>query len=265
MEMILVDWTRMGKTFCIAGVTAEGQGWKTVRPLPVPFPMGRRAGAGLIGAIAAAIKKPNTTAPIPRNVGWFPDRLAGIERWAIVELIDPKPAEIERPHIEDLWVRALRLTGKSAPVEMRHAILGATSVSGFRPHFGVPLVTTRTSAYLQPGLGERSLVTVMVPARDVWFVASEREGAGASEVRVNLRVPQVGTKLLPVKDHCLLCQVEEAAPSDLEKQVKLLRQTLDQMGPTVAVRLGLSRGFDSGRGERRCWLMTDGFFPARNV
>ena len=82
---------------------------------------------------------------------------------------------------------------------------------------------------------------------------------------MNLRVPQVGTKLLPVKDHHLLCQVEQAVPGDLDQQVKLLRQTMDQMGPTVAVRLGLSRGFDSGRGERRCWLMADGFFPAKHV
>jgi hypothetical protein len=31
--MILLDWTRMGKTYCLAGVVVEGQFVRTVRPL----------------------------------------------------------------------------------------------------------------------------------------------------------------------------------------------------------------------------------------
>jgi hypothetical protein len=33
MEMILLDWTRMGKSFCLAGVVAEGRELRVVRPL----------------------------------------------------------------------------------------------------------------------------------------------------------------------------------------------------------------------------------------
>ena len=264
--MILVDWTRMGKTFCVAGVVAEVPGWRTVRPLPVPLRTPSRPRAGLRGVIEALISGPKNTAapsdpPLPRNVGWFSNRLARVHRWDIVELMYPHSAEIEPPHTEDLWVCGLRPTGRSATLEERAAILRATSVRDTQLHFGVPLLTTRTSAYLRPGMGERSLVTVMVPSKDVCFVTSEREGAGGAEVRVNLRVPQVGTKLLPVKDHPLLCHAEQAAPGDLGEQAKVLRQAILQMGPTVAVRLGLSRGYDSGRGEPRCWLMADGFFP----
>ena len=33
MEMILVDWTRMGKVYCLAGAVADGKGWRFMRPL----------------------------------------------------------------------------------------------------------------------------------------------------------------------------------------------------------------------------------------
>ena len=52
MEMILVDWTRMGKTFCVAGVVAEGPGWRTVRPLPAT---GARAGTGGRGGLSGVL------------------------------------------------------------------------------------------------------------------------------------------------------------------------------------------------------------------
>ncbi|HXG11727.1 MAG TPA: 3-oxoacyl-[acyl-carrier-protein] synthase III C-terminal domain-containing protein [Gemmataceae bacterium] len=34
MDMILLDWTRMGKSYCLAGVVAERGRYRVVRPLP---------------------------------------------------------------------------------------------------------------------------------------------------------------------------------------------------------------------------------------
>jgi hypothetical protein len=33
MEMILVDWTRKGKSYCLADAVTERGGWRVVRPL----------------------------------------------------------------------------------------------------------------------------------------------------------------------------------------------------------------------------------------
>jgi hypothetical protein len=266
MEMILVDWTRMGRTYCIAGLVSEGQGWRTVRPMPVAS----RGGAGrprlwgVVDALLAGPPKPRPSQP-PANIGWSSGQLGMLQRWDIVELVGPKQAEAEPPHVEDIWVQALYTTGKSVPLESRATILRETCVHEFKPYFGVPLEQTHTSAFLRPGTGERSLVTVIAPSYDLHFEASRREGADEADVRVRLKLPGVGVKLLPVKDHYLLCQAERAAGLDPAQLAKALRQAVDEMGNNVAVRLGLSRGFDAGRGERRCWLMADGFFPAEEL
>src|SRR5262245_16634974 len=63
MEMILLDWTRMGKTFCVAGLVAEGSEWRTVRPMPIEFHSTTRPGAS-------------------RNVGWFSQRRRSPSGWA---------------------------------------------------------------------------------------------------------------------------------------------------------------------------------------
>lgn len=266
MEMILVDWTRMGKTFCIAGLVSEGQGWRTVRPMPVGVRVvSPRPGMwGIVDAVLAGPPKPARTEP-PPNVGWFPDQLGNLRRWDTVELVGPKPVELEPPHTEDVLVHALRPTGRSVPVESRARILSGTCVQGFKPHFGVPLLHTRTSAYLKPGMGERSLITSIVPSHELFFEVSRREGAATVDARVRLKVPGVGVKLLPIKDHFLLCQAEQVAGTDPTRESKALRQAVEQMGRNIAVRLGLSRGFDTGRGERRCWLMADGFFSGEEL
>lgn len=33
MDMILCDWTRMGRSYCLAGAVASGSGWTMVRPI----------------------------------------------------------------------------------------------------------------------------------------------------------------------------------------------------------------------------------------
>jgi hypothetical protein len=65
---------------------------------------------------------------------------------------------------------------------------------------------------------------------------------------------------LPVKDHFLLKTVEDSGQPAGE-QAALLSQAVRNMGDPVAVRIGLSRSFQSSA-ERpgQCWLMADGFF-----
>src|SRR5438132_15862 len=131
--MILLDWTRMGKCYCLAGVVAHQGQYRVVRPL---------------------LAKERTAAV--RNVGWSPWLLDGHTRWEIFELIAPEPAAPQVPHVEDLWVRAIRPRGRVAPPEQRHAILAATMAKAGEMIFGGPLSSTRTAAYLQPGTGQRS-------------------------------------------------------------------------------------------------------------
>jgi hypothetical protein len=109
------------------------------------------------------------------------------------------------------------------------------------------------------------LVTAIVASHELFFEASRREGADEIDVRVRLKLPGVGVKLLPVKDHYLLCQAERTAGFDPGQLAKALRQAVDEV-LSVLVQVPLrSRGFDSGRGERRCWLMADGFFSAEEL
>jgi hypothetical protein len=246
MEMILLDWTRMGKTFCVAGLVADGSEWRTVRPMPIEFHSTTRPGA-------------------LRNVGWFPSQLGKSQRWDIMHLVGTQSAALEPPHTEDIWVTEMRPAGQSFAQERRSAVLRGTVISGYKPHFGVPLLHTRTSAYLKPGTGERSLVTVTAHGYELFFEASKREGAAAVDVRVRLKLPGVGVKQLPVKDHFLLSSAEQHVGTDPAALAKFLAQEIGQTGKIVAVRLGLSRAFDVGRGERRCWLMADGFFCIEEI
>jgi hypothetical protein len=95
----------------------------------------------------------------------------------------------------------------------------------------------------------------------VRFSAAARFGAPEPELRVELCAAGLAGKQLPVKDHHLLSRVE-ATGQTLTDQVQLLQQAVLQMGPRVAVRLGLTRPFQATaeRGPGFCWLMADGFF-----
>jgi hypothetical protein len=129
------------------------------------------------------------------------------------------------------------------------------------PLFGAPLLTTRLAAYLRPGAGLRSLTTLRVPSNRITFSASWRGGAAEPDYRVELPVPEVGNRVMAVKDHHLLLNVEQAAP-DLEGRIRALNTAIHGLGADVAVRLGLSRPFQGGSecGTAACWLMADGFF-----
>jgi hypothetical protein len=78
--MVLLDWTRMGKWYCLAGVVRQDGQLRVVRPLPVE----------------------HRSAPV-RNVGWSPYLMDGHARWDIVELIDPKCVEPNPPLLKLLF------------------------------------------------------------------------------------------------------------------------------------------------------------------
>jgi hypothetical protein len=237
MEMVLLDWTRMGRSFCVAGALFQDTHYRLVRPLLAK----------------------NRQAPV-RNVGWPAYLLERHFRWEIFELIGHELADPQLPHAEDIWVQALRPRNRLASREQRRAILEATAPKPEESLFGAPLLTTRFAAYLPPGTGRRSLTTIIVPGDEVSFSFSRREGAPEPDIRVMLPVPPMGERLLIVKDHHLLRRAEESS-SDPVRQIATLNTAVMQMGERVAVRLGLSRPFQSdARQPAMCWLMADGFF-----
>jgi hypothetical protein len=235
--MVLLDWTRMGRTYCLAGAVWEGEQWRTVRPLLTKF---REA--------------------VVRNVGWSAYLMDGHARWEILELIGPQPADAEPPHLEDLWVRAMRSRRSFAAPAQRRAILAATMSGPNESLFGVNLASTRTVAYVPTGVGTRSLATLIVPSNRLRFDAVWRESRVEPDIRVEVPLPDLSNRWLPVKDHHLLLRGERAG-NDLEQRVKTFHAAVQHMGEQVAVRLGLSRSFQ-GQGDQPgvCWLMADGFF-----
>jgi hypothetical protein len=235
--LVLLDWTRMTRSYCLAGAVPEHGQYRVVRPL-------------LAKNRQAAV----------RNAGWSAWLLDGHRRWELFELIGPQVASPEPPHCEDLWVRSLRPAHRLAPPEERRAILAATVPPPGEPLFGAELTLTQAAAYLPPGSGCRSLVTVVVPARHIQFRVVQREGAQGPDVRVRLPLPGWEGRLLPVKDHHLLGRVEQAT-GDPHQRGPWLEALVGRMGEQVAVRLGLSRPFAARPGgPGYCWLMADGFF-----
>jgi hypothetical protein len=235
--MVLLDWTRMGRLYCLAGAIAEKGTYRIVRPLLSRY----------------------KTAPV-RNAGWSPYLLDGHGRSEIFELIAPEPAALQPPHVEDVWVRAMRSGRTLAPIEKRRQILNATLVAKDESIFGISLTSTYSAAYLRPRDGLRSLVTIAVPADRISFAAVRRQGAPEIDIRANLALPEVGERSLPVKDHFLL-KAAEASGSTPDEQAALLNQAVRRWGDPVAVRVGFSRSFQSSSDRPgQCWLMADGFF-----
>lgn len=236
--MVLLDWTRMGRAYCLAGAVPRDGGWDIVRPL-----LARNRDAQ------------------ERKAGWSAYLLDGHTRWEVFELVAPQPAVPEPPHLEDTWVRSLKPRHGLAAPEVRRQILAATTAPPGEPLFGEHLHALYAAVFLPPGIGRRSLATLVVPAERIEFSGCRRAGADEPDVRVRLHLEGLETRLLPVKDHHLLRRAEAAAPADLEQQLRELRAVVQGMGERVAVRLGLTRPFpprDDCPGS--CWLMADGFF-----
>ena len=238
VDMVLLDWTRMGKCYCLSGVVRQNGQLCVVRPLPA-------------GQAAAPV----------RNVGWSPFLMDGHSRWEIFDLVDAKPAEPNPPHLEDLWVRGLSSRHGLVDAAVRRAILHATQTLADEPWFGAPLTATRSAAYLTPRTGQRSLATLRIATHAIRFTASWRDGTPEADYRVSLNVPELQGCSLPVKDHFLLRRAESAS-STVGGRIETLNRILADMGAEVAVRIGLSRSFQAapGRAECACWLMADGFF-----
>ncbi len=158
-------------------------------------------------------------------------------------------------------MRTLRPCGTLASPALRRAILQATLAPPEKPWFGDALTLTRSAAYLTPGTGDRSLAGVLVPRHGIHFTASWRDGTPEPDYRVALDVPGLEGRSLPVKDHFLL-QRAEIASDGVEGRIRALTLAVGQMVEPIAVRLGLSRGFQAApaRSECLCWLMADGFF-----
>jgi hypothetical protein len=236
--MILLDWTRMGKMVCLAGLARQGEEWRVVRPLPCY-------------ARSAGVTHP----------GWPREFLRGRCRWEVFELVEPAAPKPQPPHLEDVWVNTLRPRYRIAPAAVRRRLLRETLIPAGKPLFGAPLMQTRAGIFLAPGTGCRSLATAAVPATCVEFTAVRRDGIDEPDVRVALHVADFEGRTLPVKDHFLLARAEAAAP-DLEGQVRALNEAVRQMGPEMAVRLGVSRAYSGspGRAPNACWVMADGFF-----
>ena len=64
MDIVLLDWTRMGRYYCLAGVIVQAGEYRIVRPLP-------------------ALDR-HKCAPIN---GWFASRLDGHSRWEVFEMV----------------------------------------------------------------------------------------------------------------------------------------------------------------------------------
>lgn len=235
--MILIDWTRMGKYYCLAGAVPTQDGCRIIRPL-----LGRYKNA-----------------PV-RNVGWSPYLMDGHARWDVFEVVGPEEAAPQPPHLEDLWVRSLRPRHISAPVAQRRQILAATEARPQAAFFGAELLALRTTAFLPAGTGRRSLATLVVARAPLCFSAFQRAAKGETNYFVTIPVPGLDERRLPVKDHHLLLRAEQAA-SDLRGRIEALQRTVQGMGEQIAIRLGLSRAFqDNPQATPACWLMADGFF-----
>jgi len=237
VNMLLLDWTRMGRLYCLAGAIYEDGHYRIVRPLLAR----NREAEG-------------------RITGWSPYQVDGHSRWEFFELVGAEPATREPPHVEDLWVRSMESHRCLASRELRVAVLNATVAKAGEPFFGERLTATRAAAYLKPGTGARSLATLIVSGREITFHANLREGEPEPDVRVKLHVPGLESRFLPVKDHHLLCRAEQGN-TGLQEMLQTLNEAVASMGDRVAVRLGLSRAFSPRPDcEGFCWLMADGFF-----
>ena len=86
MEFVLLDWTRMGRSYCLAGVVGDKGSYHVVRPLLSRY----------------------KDAPV-RNTGWSAWQIDGHGRWEVFELIAPEPAPPGR--VYQLWLLVADRTG----------------------------------------------------------------------------------------------------------------------------------------------------------
>jgi hypothetical protein len=287
MAMILLDWARMGTSYCVSGAVVndnrkptsiaskvlssvgypEGRSAPTIRASPAkatqPSAAPSSTTANQVRMVRTLLARYRQT-PV-RNAGWSSYLMDGHSRWESFELIGLAETAPEPPHLEDISVRSFRSRKILASPEHRQTILAETAIQPGDPIFGVPLVTTRSSAYLLSGTGHRSLATLMVPFDRIRFEGASRLGAQEPDMRVWLPIDDLGDRLLPEKDNRVFKRCEAGGTSVTERANRLNRY-IEQMGGKIAVRLGLSRAFQGRPSGQKgvCWLMADGFFSFSN-
>jgi hypothetical protein len=106
MSFVLLDWTRMGKGYCLAGAVFDGTEARVIRPLSIHH---QRAagGPGVISLIRSFFVR-SRPAEGDRTVAWPAFLMAGRSRWEVFDLVLSRPATPRAPHLEDTWVRGLR-------------------------------------------------------------------------------------------------------------------------------------------------------------
>ncbi len=259
MSFVLLDWTRMGKGYCLAGVILDAKGARVIRPLSIHHQRSAGRPGGVIALIRSLFIR-DRPADGDRAVAWPAFLMAGRSRWEVFDLVSQRTATPQRPHLEDTWVRSLRPCKRLATPEERRTILKATTARTAEALFGAPLRMAGSRTFLPPGEGERSLSTLLAPVEQIRFHTSQRARESAeSSIRVDLPFPDLGVRTLPVTDHHFLTQAEQLAPRPGD-QAEVLNALVQQMGDAVAVRLGLSRPFASLGQPPVCWLMANGFF-----
>lgn len=259
MSFVLLDWTRMGKGYCLAGAVLDGTAVRIVRPLSIYHQHRSGGSSGLISLIRSFFVR-DPPAEGDRTVAWPAYLLAGRTRWEVFDLVSPRPATPDSPHLEDTWVRSLLPRNRLATIDERRTILSATAAPTGEALFGAPLRLVGSRTFLVSGEGERSLSTLVAPVEQIRFHAGQRGRESAeARIRVDLPFPDLGLRTLPVTDHHFLSWAEQKAVR-AQDQAAALAGLVRQMGETVAVRLGLSRPFAADGQPPACWLMANGFF-----
>ena len=240
MDMILLDWTRMSRSYCVTGAVHINGQLRILRPLP----------------------RAQRDAPV-RNVGWSPFQMDGHTRWEVFEVISPEPAPPLAPHLEDAWVISLRSRRGLAAPGQRRAVLEATLVPEGQPQIGAALRRDKHKAYLLPDEGARSLTSVAVRQKQIELFVERSIYKPEAVYRVRLHLAELEGLVIPFKDHFLLGRAEQASPTEAGR-LRALQLAIAQMGETVIVRLGVSRpyAYSGSSSLPVCWLMADGFFSS---
>jgi len=160
-------------------------------------------------------------------------------------------------------VRSLRPLRRMATAAQRRAILQAGQRPSGDPLFGSPFLPTHSAISCAPGVGDRSLATLVIDRRSLSFSGVTRQGRAGPDYRVTLELPGLGPRRLPVVDHFLLAAAALAG-EDVTIRLRELERIVGQMGERIAVRTGLTRPYApqgaSQPAAAVCWLMADGFF-----
>jgi hypothetical protein len=225
-ELILSEITRMGSGFCIIGLEATPDGYRSLRPLP-------RFG----NAWPAAL---------PHRRGWRVE-------CELSTLPTVKPHAEDRPS-----AGRLRRVGELSEEELVRCLRRAEVAEHIRELFGCLLQENRTGRgfYAEPNEAVRSICGVEI--QNVQFMMR------GEELRAGLIFRDGGRLKLPVVDAAWKEFVEStlariAGANREQRMQKFLASRLPSRmlaHTSIFARIGLTRPFMD-----KCWLMLDSLFP----